>query len=494
MLDTGFDLEPDMAVHRSRLARALPGQWPQESVSVFKAGLTAGPSGVPLKRVYGSDFPFRAPAQAMEFRQEHTSAARSFAKGGLSRAWGATLLPAAADDIRTWPVSSRELEPHYEAVLKWVPLAAASDGLDTLFPLHGADAGDLRPSRQADAMLRDLSRHQRQLRERGVFFGRARLAVRTRSVGAHAGCIYCRFCLYGCPYGCIFSADQVLPELQSHPQFTYRTGVLVTDVRESAGTVALDVLDLHDVKTATLTGERVFLACGVITTTQLLMRALALDEVRIETSQSFLLPLLRYRPVQNVHEDEAHTLSQIFILVRDPSIARRLVMLQIYTHSDLMTEALMNSPVGPLVRRLPRLRRAVEDRLVVLQGLLPSEESDPLVMRREGAGFVLNGHVSSRTRATMRRVAALLRAVGAQAGFVPMTPFLRPGAPGQSFHTGASFPMSRTPGALQSDRLGRPGGLLRIHAVDATVLPDIPAPPLTLTVMANAHRIGTYAG
>jgi hypothetical protein len=90
MLDTGFDLEPDMAVHRSRLARALPGQWPQESVSVFKAGLTAGPSGVPLKRVYGSDFPFRAPAQAMEFRQEHTSAARSFAKGGLSRAWGPT--------------------------------------------------------------------------------------------------------------------------------------------------------------------------------------------------------------------------------------------------------------------------------------------------------------------------------------------------------------------------------------------------------------------
>jgi hypothetical protein len=268
----------------------------------------------------------------------------------------------------------------------------------------------------------------------------------------------------------------------------------VTDVRESAGTVALDVLDLADVTTATLTGERVFLACGVITTSQLLMRALALHEIQIETSQSFLLPLLRYRAVRDVHDEETHALSQIFIVVRDPAIARRLVQLQIYTHSDLMSEALVNSPVGPLLRGLPRLKRAVEGRLVVLQGLLPSEESDPLVMKRDEAGFVLSGHMSSRTRATMRRVAALLRAVGAQAGFVPMTPFLRPGAPGQSFHTGASFPMSRTPGALQSDRLGRPGGLLRIHAVDATVLPDIPAPPLTLTVMANAHRIGTYAG
>jgi len=34
----------------------------------------------------------------------------------------------------------------------------------------------------------------------------------------------------------------------------------------------------------------------------------------------------------------------------------------------------------------------------------------------------------------------------------------------------------------------------RIHAIDSTILPSIPATTITYTVMANAYRIGTLAG
>ena len=50
--------------------------------------------------------------------------------------------------------------------------------------------------------------------------------------------------------------------------------------------------------------------------------------------------------------------------------------------------------------------------------------------------------------------------------------------------------MSAAPGALESDLWGRPQGWKRVHAVDATVLPSIPATTVTFSVMANAHRIG----
>lgn len=53
--------------------------------------------------------------------------------------------------------------------------------------------------------------------------------------------------------------------------------------------------------------------------------------------------------------------------------------------------------------------------------------------------------------------------------------------------------MSAKPGAMQTDTLGRPFGWRRIHAVDATVLPCIPATTITFTVMANASRIATEA-
>ena len=53
--------------------------------------------------------------------------------------------------------------------------------------------------------------------------------------------------------------------------------------------------------------------------------------------------------------------------------------------------------------------------------------------------------------------------------------------------------MSAQPQTGEVDILGRPHGLQRVHAIDSTVLPTIPATTITYTVMANAYRIGSLA-
>jgi choline dehydrogenase-like flavoprotein len=76
----------------------------------------------------------------------------------------------------------------------------------------------------------------------------------------------------------------------------------------------------------------------------------------------------------------------------------------------------------------------------------------------------------------------------------PMIPALRLAAGADSYHVGGSFPHSARPGAgPASDLLGRVGPWERIHLVDASVFPDIPATTLTFTIMANAHRIASEA-
>jgi choline dehydrogenase-like flavoprotein len=69
-------------------------------------------------------------------------------------------------------------------------------------------------------------------------------------------------------------------------------------------------------------------------------------------------------------------------------------------------------------------------------------------------------------------------------------PLLQETVPGRGFHSGGSFPMRESPRTGETDHLGRPPGWRRLHVVDSSVFPSIPAATISLTVMANAWRIG----
>ena len=87
-----------------------------------------------------------------------------------------------------------------------------------------------------------------------------------------------------------------------------------------------------------------------------------------------------------------------------------------------------------------------------------------------------------------------LAANGLKLGGLPVVPAMQFAEPGRSYHSGGTFPMRRSPGRLETDVLGQFPGLPGVHFVDASVFPSIPATTITLTVMANAHRIATEAG
>jgi hypothetical protein len=73
----------------------------------------------------------------------------------------------------------------------------------------------------------------------------------------------------------------------------------------------------------------------------------------------------------------------------------------------------------------------------------------------------------------------------------PVLPMMFFSGSGKSYHFGGSFPHSDAPadGPLTTDRLGRMEKWSRIHLIDASVFPTVPATTFTLTAMANAHRI-----
>jgi choline dehydrogenase-like flavoprotein len=453
--------------------------------------MAADKTGMPLKLLFGSDFPYRETEEKIPWRGNGTSFRPSLALGGLSNVWGAAMLPHRDEDISDWPVKNSELAQHYRAVTEITGLAAQRDDLAEIFPLHCENPGDLQPSRQANLLLENLNRHRKKLHQRGWQFGRSRVAVRAADNAKGKGCVHCGFCLYGCPYGCIYNSADTVRELQLQKNFTYQRDVIVTKLRENSEKVFIEGFHRETRAPLLFEADRVYLAAGVIPTAQIILRSQnAFDQpLTLRDSQYFLFPILLARRTRGVQTEALHALSQLFIELSNPNISRRSVHLQIYTYSDIIGQAVRKS-LGPLKFIAPQL----DERMIVVQGFLHSDESPAIAMtlKRDGEKdfLQLDAQPNPESRRIVKKVLRELLAQTRRLGGIVVPPMLQIAKAGRSYHSGGSLPMRASPGKFESDILGRPHGWSRIHAVDASVLPSVPATTITFSVMANAHRIG----
>jgi choline dehydrogenase-like flavoprotein len=500
ILDAGRTLEKEKQEILDRLGALPHPQWAAADLDTLRGGdQTKRQGSIHVKLTYGSDYPYAGANGSLMESEEEPPFHYSEARGGLSNVWGASQLPSRAEDIADWPISIADLEPHYHAVFDFMPTTAVKDELASLLPTYTDCGQDLRPSRQADEFLADLSANRGPLRRAGLHFGRSRMAVTTSGNAEHSACVYCGLCLYGCPYGLIYSTASTLRKLIEEKKVTYLDGHRVEKLEANANGVTVIARDLKEERSVTFQAERVFVGTGVLPTAGLVLKSLnAFDEpVQMLDSQYFIYPFFRLRRTSGVQTEELHSLAQAFVEIDDPAVSRHLVHLEIFSYSDFLRRALMATPLRFFLR-FPWIAEQMFGRLLVVQGFLHSRDSGRLSisLRRDAAGQPrLHVEPQPSRRAWWASIRAGLKLV-ANARFLggaPVLPAMQFAEPGRSYHSGGTFPMRARPGKFETDVLGQPTGLQRVHLLDASVFPSIPATTITLTVMANAHRIATEA-
>src|SRR6202044_4068635 len=120
---------------------------------------------------YGSDYAYRAAEHELGMERDGVACVPSFARGGMSNVWGASMLPYRDDDMVDWPIRAADLAPHYRAVLSFVPHSAVRDRLESVFPSYSASAASVPCSPQASELLADLEASWARLESAGVVFG-----------------------------------------------------------------------------------------------------------------------------------------------------------------------------------------------------------------------------------------------------------------------------------------------------------------------------------
>ncbi|MEX0649646.1 MAG: GMC family oxidoreductase N-terminal domain-containing protein [Candidatus Andersenbacteria bacterium] len=489
MLDVGETLEPEQAALVQQLRSQPKKSWPSHIVRKLKT-TSASKSGLPMKRVWGSDFPYKKSSQYIPTKAAGVDAGASVGQGGFSTVWGAAVLPYSAEDMLGWPISPLDLAPHYKAVLAMMPIAAQEDTLALKHPLYGIPARSIQRGEQVQRLVRNMKSHTRDLAARGVTYGFSRLAINVDQCG------YCGMCMYGCIHDAMYSSAHTLVTLQTHPRFRYTPGIIVQKVAEEGDKVQIMGKETAGDKQYTATASQVYIAAGVFSTTKILLESLGAynEPISIQDSQYFMAPLLQYQATPHVTKEVKNTLSQVFIRLQDTRISSYPIHLQVYSFSDIFLEIFRLIPGLPdLLWRLPL--NSIFGRWLSVGGYLHSNDSDKITAQlvrgtdREDSYLKLEAVPQQKTRVVLNSVMQKLTELSPLWRARIITSVARKGHPGRGFHSGGSFPMKTTPGRFESDLMGRPYGFSRVHAVDSTVFPTVPANTITLTIMANARRI-----
>ncbi|MFT4098715.1 MAG: GMC oxidoreductase [Rhodoblastus sp.] len=397
----------------------------------------------------------------------------SLGRGGLSKIWGALAEPFSDDELARFPFPPSELAASCSAVQRRIGTSGGAD----------ADTHVL-----TNPAARKLLARYRSRGARGFALHPACNAVLSQDRDERSACNACGECLYGCARGAIYDSALELPALRRFVNFTYAPDHFVHGLGEENGRPFADVETRGG--RARLHAHAVVLAAGCIATTALGLRRIGHvgRPVRLlsnpAAAAAFVSPFL----IGAGKSQDAFSLGQLFFRIETAAgRAAGVVYGADALPADLFAARL------PLSRPLAlRLAHALAPALLVATCYAPGDLSRNRIAVEDEGGrprIVITGEHTAEAGAALDQALAALRRNFIALGVLPVpgsASFLPPGA---DVHYAGTLPMGGA-GAVATSTAGELNGATNVFVADGACLPDLPATHPTLTIMANADRIG----
>jgi choline dehydrogenase-like flavoprotein len=419
----------------------------------------------------------------------------SLAKGGLGSGWGAVAVEWDDEDLADFPIKRADLAPHYEAVSKRIGISGARDDLLS----HYGDPSSLQPALELDsngsALLGAYEKKRSGLNRAGIFVGRARLAVLSKDLGSRSAQRYHDMDFYADKDKSVFRPSFAVDELTLFPSFSYRPQLLVRRFRDlGSDGVEVEASHTETGRSETFRARKLILAAGTLGSARIALRSLDRYDVPIPivSNPYTYVPCALLPTLGKKANDRRHSLTQVAVMLESKASGQR-VHAQIYSYRSLLLfkiakEAPLAVPTGF------RIMRELMSCFVIV-GIhhrdSPTAAKHCQLRRAEGDTDVLeiSYHDAPDTqRRQVRDEKTLLRGLR-KLGCWPLKR-INPGN-GSSIHYGGTLPMAAEERPLTVTPQGRLRGTSSVFVADGSTFPSLPAKALTLSLMANAERIGT---
>jgi len=408
--------------------------------------------------------------------------------GGLSNIWGAVCSTFDDDDLGQCGLCAKDLAPSYRVVAERIGISGSLD--DDMASFHGIGL-PTQPAVPLSPMAQSLlDRYDRTEKQADFKLGRSRNAVLSQGIGTRKSCTQDNLCMWRCRHQAIYNAANDLSDLEAMPNVTVLRNLTVRRVGGSSSELGWAEGHRADGSVVRVAGRRILLAAGAIASARLALEAISRFDspVPVVSAPAIAFAILLPSRLGRAIPAQSFGLSQLSFRLdlHDPRPGYALGLL--YDAASIS--------IADLVAHMP-LTRAGAARVLagLLPGLmiglayLPGEYSaSHATLRKRADGFAhldLRGAYAPEHPAAIQHLARGIRRHFARLGAWVLPGSISAYRPGAEVHYGGILPLGKATGSL-----GEMPDADAIHIIDGAVLPRVPAKHHTLTIMANADRIG----
>ncbi len=483
VIDVGKGLPSEKKQFRDLLAAKDSRSWDENSFgSVDRA---KSKNGIGSKLLFGSSFPYAS--SPTEMIRGNVIAHESHAQGGLSNVWGATLLPFSKDELSSWPLDLQiQMQEAYKSVLtKISSIGSIDDDLSAWYSNY-SPSKSYKPALPLEYLIKD---------RRNILFKSAIEArVGLSRLAINSDCVFCSQCLSGCVYTAIFqSFNHILsPLIQRSENLNYFSGLKLKSFSELTEKVICTFED-EEGRDVIINTHHLFLGAGVISTSRIILNSLSyINEVIVRDSQTIFAPILHFHK----HHKGSAGISLSNVTIAFKNLNGVMNQAQIYPYDKSYKSRLDSiSILNKLPKFFVKIAAFALKKSVIAIVYLDQDQSASIKVTRGNSADSINLEPVFKD-SFAQQIKLGLNALGSfllTKRFFLVKSLKQVTLPGEGVHLGSSFPISTSSTESTSDFFGRPAGLKRVFLVDSSSLPRIPAGSVTLSIIANAFRIGKIA-
>lgn len=436
-------------------------------------------------------------APQMRFVIDHPSSERihsdqflaiqSFSKGGLANAWGAGAFKMNPQELAQFPFPYRDIEAAYNTVIEEIGVSGTNDDLNDFL---GSAEYHLKPL-PLPTILQDLkSRYSKKKNffgKRGLFLGEGRMAYLSENHKGRRAYQQKGTDFFFSGNESIYSPAITLDKMIASNEVEYKNQILALNFLEESDSIVVHAKNLRSNQPEQFRAKKLILAMGALNTTKFVLKSFG----DYTTTRPVLDNNITYVPFVDIKSvgkkwSTEHLLGAPLVAVHQKNKNESPVQMTIYPVGSVLCSDLLGYFPLDLKSSLGAGKFLIPA-MIAVQLFYPDQPTSSNYLQLQESGHLKIQYERKPFGKVEREVIRMFRSLGLMSA-----PFLiQAPQPGNSFHYAGMLPMKLSPqGKYETTPEGRLNGTKNVFIADAANFPTLPAKNHTLTIMANALRIG----